>query len=172
MESSTRKTSKTGDIPTPCITASTRRSTGTAFALVMPALSTQVRAITCTSCAVRSFDTCRARSRLVVAGIVSVCHLWHRPGPARRSSAALDHGNEHVTVPDSGSGRGVVGFLRHPHGRARQERAAKRLKIASCSAVPTLISTSPTSICVSADGFVRKLPSGRRIARTRAPVLS
>jgi hypothetical protein len=49
---------------------------------------------------------------------------------------------------------------------------AKATRAASCSAVPTLMRTSPAPMVSSGEGLVRKLPSGRRMASTSAPVRS
>ena len=46
--------------------------------------------------------------------------------------------------------------------RKPQGRAANSASAASCSAVPTLIKTSPAWITSSGDGLVTKMPSGRR----------
>src|SRR5258706_2869952 len=67
IESSTTKTSKTGDIPTPVVTASASRPTGTVLTRVMPALSTTVRATATTPRSVSSAAISRAR--------------WGSPGP-------------------------------------------------------------------------------------------
>lgn len=53
---------------------------------------------------------------------------------------------------------------------SRQYLAAYSANARNCSSVPTLIRTSPASNESSGVGFVTKLPSGRRIASTSAPV--
>src|SRR5918999_63216 len=75
MESSTRKTSKTGDMPIPYRTARSRSEIGTVFTRVTPALSTWERATT----------------RMPCAPSDSVSSLARSVRPAASSRDAVDH---------------------------------------------------------------------------------
>ncbi|MFC7484708.1 hypothetical protein ACFQX7_38325 [Luedemannella flava] len=83
IESSTRNTSWTGDMPTPQAAAAASRSTGTVFARVTPALSTQVMATARTPAAASRPATTRpaASSARRSSSVRSMPGLSGLPGP-------------------------------------------------------------------------------------------
>ena len=92
--------------------------------------------------------------------------------PGQATGQGLDNlgGRWYVLDPD---GRPITARPRvRPRVAGAQARVAYSASAPSCSAVPTLIRTSPASITSSGEGLVTKAPSGRRMASTRAPVRS
>src|SRR5437763_2808341 len=96
IESSTTNTSKTGDIPTPAVTASASRRTGTVFTRLIPALSTQVRATATTPRSASPSAACRARcgssgpctAPIMARRVVTVTRPWEHAFVADDGDAA------------------------------------------------------------------------------------
>src|SRR5438094_245308 len=111
IESSMTNTSKTGDIPTPAVTASASRRTGTVFTRLIPALSTQVRATATTPRSASPSAACRARcgssgpctAPIMARRVVTVTRPWEHAVVADDGGAAGERVGLAITVGVAGT---------------------------------------------------------------------